>query len=476
MTPSDRIAPRGVKFRSSGWLALVLLFLVSLPAVTPRLYASDEIEYFAYLRSLWFDHDLSFDNEYRYFYDRGIARGQGFHETFLEAVTETGLRFNFGTIGSALLWAPMYGVADLGVRVARVAGSPVAADGFSRPYLAAVAYGSAFYGFLAVLLSAFVARRVVGEGLVPAAIVWLGTPLPFYMYLSPGFAHACSAFAVAAFVALWLLVRERWSVRGVMALGAVAALMTMVREQDAFFVVGIAVDFLWTLADDLRGNRRAVVIDRLKAVLAGTAAFGFCFLPQAWAYVVLNGRLSPATPVSAKMLWTAPHALQVLLSPAHGWFVWSPLALLSVAGLLAWSVAPPAGPKTPATTRRIMMCLLVMVAAQAYVSGSVGTWTVAGSFGQRRFLGTSVVLVTGLAALLHDARRWRRAALVVAMVLSVWWNLALMAQFGAGMMDRQRLQLARNAYNAFVVVPRTLPSLAYRYVFDRASFYRRSQS
>ncbi len=408
MTLSGRIAPRGVRFRSSEWLVLTLLFLVSLPAVTPRLYASDEIEYFAYLRSLWFDHDLSFENEYRYFYDRGIARGQGFHETFLENVSETGLRLNFGTIGSALLWAPMYGVADLGVRAARAAGSPVAPDGFSRPYLAAVAYGSAFYGFLAVLLSAFVARRVVGEGRAPAAIVWLGTPLLFYMYLAPGLSHACSAFTVAAFVAIWLVVRERWSTRGVMALGAAASLMTMVREQDAFFVVGIAVDFLWTLADDVRGGRPAAVADqvkaRLTAALAGTAVFAICFLPQAWAYVVLNGRLGPAASVSAKMLWTAPHALQVLFSPEHGWFAWSPLALLGLVGVLAWSVAPPATLQAPAATRRIMICLLAMVVAQVYVSGSVDTWTVAGSFGQRRFLGTSVVLVTGLAALASRGR------------------------------------------------------------------------
>jgi len=75
--------------------------------------------------------------------------------------------------------APFYAVADLGVRLARIAGAQVAADGFSRPYLAAVAYGSACYGFLAILLSVFVARRVVGEGPLAAAIVWIGTPLSF---------------------------------------------------------------------------------------------------------------------------------------------------------------------------------------------------------------------------------------------------------------------------------------------------------
>ena len=68
------------------WL-LLLIFLISLPAVTTRIYASDEIQYYAYLRSLWFDRDVDFENEYRYFYDAGIARSQNFHETFLERTT-----------------------------------------------------------------------------------------------------------------------------------------------------------------------------------------------------------------------------------------------------------------------------------------------------------------------------------------------------------------------------------------------------
>lgn len=463
-----------MSFRSAGWVALVLLFLASLPAVTTRLYASDEIEYFSYLRSVWFDHDLSFQNEYQYFYDRDIARAQRFHETFLEMTTETGRRFNFATIGPALLWAPMYGVADAGVRLVPAAGSPVEADGFSRPYLAAVTYGSALYGFLAVLLSALVARRMVGHGRAAALIVWLGTPLLFYMYLAPGMSHACSAFAVAAFVAAWLTVRERWSTRGLMGLGALAALMTMVREQDAFFVVGPAVDFAWMLVDEWRAGRRATLVARARNALAGAVTFAVCFLPQAWAYIVLNGRLGPPTLIQAKMQWASPHAWQVLFSPEHGFFFWSPLALLGLVGLVKLSAGWAAG-GVPSRVRRLAVCMLLMFAAQVYVSGSVDTWTVAGSFGQRRFVGASVILVAGVAALLRSANGWRRWAVAVVVATAVWWNLGLMAQFGAGLMDRQRLELARNAYTTFVTVPISLPSLAYRYLFDRSSFYRSSE-
>ncbi|HTK28847.1 MAG TPA: hypothetical protein VL309_04820 [Vicinamibacterales bacterium] len=454
--------------KRAAWI-LVFLFVASLPAVTTRLYASDEIEYYSFLRSLWFDHDLSFDNEYRYFLDHGVARGIGFRETFVDAVTPTGLRPNFGTIGSALLWVPMYAVADAGVRTARALGATVAADGYSRPYLAAMAYGSALYGFLALLIAAEVAQRFAPSGVLAAALVWAGTPLPFYMYLAPGMAHACSAFAVALFVLAWLRVRRRWSARGLAALGALAALMTMVREQDVFFVAGVAVDYAWTMAAG--ETARVPVGERLRGLAAGAAAFAVAYLPQAWAYLVLNGRLGPAKVVSDKMQWYAPHAGQVLFSPEHGLFIWTPLALLAVAGLAILAARPAATPEA-ADRRQALVALGVMFLAQVYISGSVGTWTVAGSFGQRRFVGTTIVLVVGLAGLIRAARGWRRGLGAAALVLAVWWNLGLMVQFGAGMMDRQRLTLRDNAYNTFVRVPRELPVLVYRYFFNRSSFYR----
>src|SRR5688572_1600897 len=218
----------GARVRAAPSVFLIVAFLLSLPAVTVRFYASDEIEYFAYLRSMWFDGDLSFDNEYRHFYDRGIARGWRFKETFLDGETATGKRINFAPVGSAILWSPFYVAADAGVRVARAMGVPVAADGYSTPYIASVVYASALYGFLGLALSAYAAARVIGDGASAAAAalaVWLGTPVLFYMYLAPGFSHACSAFAVAAFVVIWLHVRRDWSLKGVVALGAAAALM-----------------------------------------------------------------------------------------------------------------------------------------------------------------------------------------------------------------------------------------------------------
>jgi hypothetical protein len=450
-------------------VALALLFVCSLPAVTARLYSSDEVEYFSYLRSLWFDHDVSFENEYQYFYDRGIAQSPAFHHTFLELQTPSGRRINYGTIGCAVLWSPFYAAADVMARGARAAGYGVAADGYSRPYVMAVAYGSAFYGFATIVLAIAAARRILGTSALASGLaVGAGTPILFYMYIAPPFSHACSAFAVALFVTVWLHVRRTWTVRGAVALGLSGAVVAMVREQDLLFTVAPAIDYVLTQSTRVRsyspGHRLNTSI---APAMAGCIAFAVGYLPQVLAYEALNGGPRPSELVTRKMNWAAPHALQVLASPEHGLFFWTPLAVLSLAGLVVLAM------RGDADRRRVGACLLLMVALQVYVSGAVESWTVAGAFGQRRFVSITMLLVVGLAALREAVpARTARALLNLTIAVCVWWNVALMAEFGTGLMDRQRLEPGRNAYDAFVTLPRMAPDLIYRYLMHRSSFYK----
>jgi hypothetical protein len=462
--------PRRTLGRSN--YVLIIVFLLSLPAVTTRIYASDEIEYFAYLRSLWFDRDLSFENEYRYFYDAGIARSNLFRETFLERRTPTGLRLNFAPMGCAIMWAPFYAAGDVAARLLNAAGHPVAVDGYSWPYIAAICYGSAIYGLLALLIATRIASRLSLPPLAGTLAVWLGTPLLFYMYVAPPMSHAVSAFMVAVFVLAWLNVRRTWSPGGVMLLGALAALMTMVREQDLFVAAGPALDLCLTRLGGGSGQSRLPSDGALfRNLAAGALTFAVVFLPQAAAYLVLNGRLGPPGEVERKMIWTAPHFFGVLLSPEHGFFFWTPLAIVALAGLVFL-----ARRATDRDVTRIGVCALVMVLAQIYIAGSVESWTVAGAFGQRRFLSLTVLLAPGVAAAIQWARRSTARVLEPAVwtlvAVCVWWNIGLMAQFGSGTMDRQRLELSRNAYYTFVVFPLRVPSLARRYLLERETFYK----
>ena len=307
------------------------------------------------------------------------------------------------------------------------------------------------------------------------------------MYVAPPFSHATSAFGVALFVTVWLHVRRRWSPGGMFALGACAALLAMIREQDVFLALGPAFDF--ALAVSTRNSQlptpKASSLGWLATAGAGFAGFVVAYLPQLIAYNALNGYPGPAEHVARKMYWYSPHGLQVLFSPHHGLVFWTPLVLLSIVGLIVLPVGRLKAASTGAVpavgggfsrpdTRRIALSMLVMVASQVYVAGSVASWTVAGAFGQRRFVCLTPVLVVGLAALWRARPERPAYARILAgvVLICVWWNIALMAQFATNLMDRQRLEPGRNVYHAFVTLPRMAPSLAYRYLVDRNSFYR----
>jgi hypothetical protein len=438
-----------------------LLALITLPAVTTRIYASDEVQYFAFLRSLAFDGDLSFQNEYQHFYDAG-AGGAGFRDTFLaERFTAAGRRINFGTIGPAILWAPFYAVGHV---VAVVTGAPQ--DGYSTPYVAAVAYGSAFYGWMAIALSALIAHQVVGRGFAAALATLLGTPLVFYMYVAPPFSHACATFAVALFLWVWLRVRDHWSPAGIVALGLAGGLMGTMRDQTVLFLIPPAMDFLRSsLRSEVRQGPRSTV----QLALLGTVATVVAYSPHLLASRAINGYIGPHESVGNKMSWLSPHFFDVLLSPFHGWFAWTPLAVIALAGLVVL-----ASGRTRATHQDaawLGVCALVMVLLQVYINGAVESWTVAGAFGQRRFVELTPLLVLGLATVLTIVRPRRWLAWVV-VALCVWWNAGLLLQFGTHRMDRQRLTLSDNAWVTFVELPREAPSLAWRYLTDRGSFYR----
>jgi len=445
--------------------ALWLLFLFSLPLVTPRIRGADEIQYFALLRSPAFDQDLNFQNEYQYFYDRDPQGLSGFKATFIDRREEaTGRNINFGYLGPAVLWSPFYAAAHGGVLAARAVGSSLPADGYSWPYAAAVCYGSALYAFLGLLLTHNALRRFgrFGEPLATwsVAAIWLGTPLLYYMTVAPGFAHAPGFFAVALMLWLWLRSRERGddSLRAWAVLGVAGGLAGLVRPSGALFLVAPAADLCWRA---VRGRRWTWGIGRaaLMAVCAGAL-----LLPQLALNRTLSGGLAPTRLVTRKLTFTSPHFLQVLFDPGHGLFFWTPLALVAVAGLAAVALS---------RKDRIAPLLALALLLQVWINGSVESWTQAGAFGARRFVELTPVFAWGLAAaLVWAGQRLRRMATASILVVLVWWNISLMLQFGLRLMDRQHLTWPAVAVNQITVVPPRLARTAWLYLTDREALVR----
>ena len=130
------------------------------------------------------------------------------------------------TIGCAILWAPFYAVADV---VAGARGGAQSPDGYSQPVRRRRGLRvGALRLPRAPRWRSPPSRRIGGRGSAvdeagPAAAlaVWLGTPLLFYMYVAPPMSHATLGVRrVALFVYVWLRVRETWTPRGLALLGA----------------------------------------------------------------------------------------------------------------------------------------------------------------------------------------------------------------------------------------------------------------
>lgn len=457
-----------------GLLALMILYLCSLPFVTHRMTASDAIEYYSYDRSLYFDGDLDFTNDYQGFYDRNPKGLANFKAGFIDKRNPSGHAINNGPIGSAILWAPFFLAGDAAARLLHGAGAAIMPDGFSLPYIWAVSLGSALYAGAALILTYTLARAITDR---PAALsaslaIWLGTPALFYSHLAPTYAHATSWFAVSVFLVVWFRTRTQRSWRAWAALGALGGLVAMVREQDAVFLLVPAVDELLRLAPGPRRRDRAWLNDVGQTALGGIVMAGCAvaaFVPQLLVYRTLNGKFRPSSEVSDKLHWNAPNALRVLFDPGHGLFLWTPILLLAIVGLGLLIQRD----------YRLGCSLAVGFVLTVYLNGAFQTWTTAGAFGARRFIVCGPIFAIGLAELFRrygerteGERASIRAWVPLVVALAILWNGGLILQYVRMDMDRQRLDWPLVLTNQFTIVPRQVVGDLWRMVRDPGSFYQ----
>lgn len=453
-------------------VALLTLFALVAPFVTHRIYASDEIQYFAYTHSLFFDRDLDFGNEYMHFYQSNPQKfGAIYTDLYLKRETLTGLPINVAPIGTGLFWLPAYAHAHLFVLVANGLGANVPADGYSQPYITAICLTSYLLGCVGLLLCYFMSRRLFGMRVsaVGVVVMWLATPLIFYTVVAPPWSHATSLFTVTLFMWYWLRTkREAGRTLGEwVLLGFFAGLMMLVREQDALFLIVPGLEVVVRLVAQWRksrlADRQALLSPILGFVLMGLAA-AIVFIPQLIAYRVITGQLGPSKVVSSKFNWTSPNALNVLFSPEHGLVPWTPIVVVALVGLVfLWR-----------RDRLLTAALTTAFFVQVYIAGSFLTWQSAGSFGQRRFINSTAIFVLGLVALLswllaRGVPKWALGALAA---LFVAWNGSLLIQYALWTSEqRQGLDWA-TVLRGQLEMPTRVVRLLWTYITDREQFYR----
>lgn len=382
---------------------------------------SDGFYYFAYLRSLAFDRDVNFMNDYR-------MLGLG-DKTYLFQPTRTGHAESAWTIGPAIVWAPFFAAGHVVATRLHASGRDVATDGTSYPYRQAICVAGLFYGLLGCW---FIYRLVLMffPGRIAGAAVFLtvtGSFMAWYLVKEPSMTHAPSMAAVAGFTWAWAATRHERSLRAWAALGLLAGFMALIRWQNLLFALLPGIDALLAIVGAARANDRA----SLQRTLAGSAAFMACvglgFLPQMLAWQAMYGSLIARSPVGPQVRWTDPHLVDILWSARNGLLSTAPILYLGAIGLVAFAIARPA----------IGVPALLSVGVMVYFNACIQDWWGSAGYGGRRFDGVIPLFALGLAAFVHHAaalvQRHATGAILALLGLIAVWNAALMgaAQVGA---------------------------------------------
>jgi hypothetical protein len=245
--------------------------------------------------------------------------------------------------------------------------------------------------------------------------VWLASSALYYSLVSPTYSHAASMLAVGAFFAYWVATMDRQTPGRYARLGALAGFVTLVRWQDAVFLVVPLVDAIWNWRTER--TRRAVASALLNLAACGAAALAV-FTPQLLVWRTLYGSWLAMPQGSEWMQWTRPHLGDVLISDWHGLLTWTPVIALSLAGLLPLARRHP----------RIGAAAVAAFLVSWYANAAVIEWWAGEAYGARRFVSCMPIFVLGLAAL---AERWHDhpRVLIGAGGALVALNLLLLLQY-----------------------------------------------
>ncbi len=362
-------------------LALALALAWSAGAWLQPVFRSDAPEFFVYLPSLAFDHDLDFSNDWIALgYDQPPPR------------TSRGLPGNKHPIGPALLWSPCYLAAHAYVVVDHALGGPYLPSGYAPPYRRSVALGTLALVVLGERLAAARAGAPGRAGRGPLGPRGAAGRRAHPLLRAGGLGH----------VARRGLRRRRGA--GLRprpaAAGALARRLAAGRRAagpgDAHALAGPRCwpwpSSPWPWRCGASGRLR--VPDGLLAVGAALLTFA----PQMLAWRRLYGSLVTMPQGGGFVDWSSPHLLETLFSADHGLFTWTPLTALGLLGLLALLRREGA----------LAWGALLACAATAWVNGGVDDWAAGEAFGARRYDVALPFLGLGLGQAVRLGEAWGR--------------------------------------------------------------------
>ncbi len=296
------------------------------------------------------------------------TRSKGRYDYF-PGTQKTATRYTYGV---AALQAPFFLIAHA---LTPLLGYPQ--DGYSLIYQCLFIVGGLFYLVVGLWLL-FSSLRIHFGGWVSfftCLLTWGGTNLYYYSVGELGMSHVYSFFLFAALLYKLPIVYDRSGWRDFLFPSIILAFIVLIRPTNiivAFLVLGYDVNTI----SDLKARFQFIKNHFFKFLLFPVMAF-LVVLPQIGYWYYLSGQYYLYSYGNQGFSnWNNPQIANVLFSVQNGLFVYSPLVLVSVFGVIWLAI----NRKMEGGIR-----LLVLMLA-TYIFASWWAWWFGGAFGARSYV------------------------------------------------------------------------------------------
>ena len=409
-----RLRPRNCPFKSNPLPSFAILTIVVFYMFTNFLHHNwtkdgpgergvihwDVISYYSYLPATFIYGDVSLE-----FLDHPP---EGFvnDDKFWPSTIENGNRLIITSMGLSVLYAPFFFTAHV---LAPLFGK--ATHGFSSIYqfflvISALVYVTLGFVILKNLLLRYFKPLTTAITLIAIA---LGTNLLYYTTYEAAMAHSYGFFLITLFLTLVI----RWVQKPTLLLtiltGALFGFITLVRPTN---ILVIFILILWDVKSWKEfADRILFFFKKTHLVLLMIAAFVLVWIPQFLYWKSITGHFLYFSYAAegASFYWAHPHILQGLFGFKKGWFIYTPMMLLAVAGI-------------PLLRRRIpqmFIPILTLLLAAIYVQSSWWSWWFGGGFGLRAYIDIYGLLAIPFAVVVERVLEMKKKSFRVTALSSI---------------------------------------------------------
>ncbi len=240
-------------------------------------------------------------------------------------------------------------------------------------------------------------------------LAFFGLPTWYYTFWGTSYSHIIQLALLTAAMMFFMRAHSRRSWRSLVASGALFGFAALTRIDALLFLIPFPVVTL------------VIFPQRIKAIISFLFPALSIFSVQIFLWWMMFGQLlPPSTYTFSEFSFPPPHAIDVLFSGVRGYFVWSPVALFGVIGLLL---------TFRDQKRRIWgFCGVSLLIIYALFYGAWRMWWGGGTMGQRFLIPLFPFITLGIAHFLESIRMynvWIRRIICVFITGAALFSLLL---------------------------------------------------